>query len=194
MINSSDSSLIDEKSFILSLIGYGKGDGKKTKSKLSDGTPSTLTRGTTFVVLDIYIEIGKDAEKIRISKDYLEYDALMAGNLDPKSGKFEIEIEETTSIFLSPTIHKKDTLWGSIKLSLEVKENILEDIKFFTKVGSFTGIGTGSLEGVRLKGTDEFWKQIDCQESPYGYAVNYARIGTIENWPSNITSWPPITS
>lgn len=179
-----------KKYFVLSLIGYGKGEPKIAKR---DGHIIYYeVKDSLMVYFDMYIQIGKGTKKIVIHKDYLEYaGASSQGTVNVASGDMELEIQETIEIFTSK-IHKEDCKWGTLKLRIKARENLNQEPTFPANIGSVSGFGAGALEGVSVEGVDQLWRKVDCPEATdWGYAVNYARVGTIKGWPSEVTSWPP---
>jgi hypothetical protein len=175
------------KSFVLSLTGYSQ---KESEIVKRDRHFIHRRNKKGLFVLDIRIEIGKGRSKILIPKEYLEYKSSSYSIIDVKTGEIKIRIEETVKIFTSSTEHETSP-WGALALSLDVNENLEKDQGFFTKIGTVKGYGTGALEGAQINGRDELWKKFDFQEAPRGYAVNYARLGSITGWSSEIKSWPP---
>lgn len=176
------------KSFVLSLTGYSQ---KESEIVKRDRHFIHRRNKKGLFALDIRIEIGKGRSKILIPKEYLEYSSSSYSIIDVKTGDIKIRIEETVKIFTSSAKHDQTSLWGALALSLDVNENLEKDPGFFTKIGTVKGYGTGALEGAQIDGRDELWKKFDFQEAPRGYAVNYARVGSITGWPSEIKSWPP---
>ena len=176
------------KFFILSLTGYSRGETeliKRNKQYVHRRNKKGL------FAIDIYIEIGKGKNKIVIPKEYLEYSNSSYTIINIKTGDFDIRIQETVKIFTSSQEHDENSLWGTLALSLRVKENLNKDPEFFTKIGTVKGYGTGALERAQIVGRDELWKKFDWAEAPRGFAINYARVGSITGWPSEVKSWPP---
>ena len=182
--------LKENKGFVMSLIGYGKGNPEIAKRE--GQIIHFKAKKGNFVCVDIYIEIGEGAKKIIVSKDYLEY-AISSNHttVNAKSGAMEIEIRETVEIFTSKS-HKERCKWGTLELHIKAKENINQEPEFPATIGTFSGCGIGALKSAKVKGVDQLWKKVDCPEATnWGYAVNYARVGSITGWPSEVTSWPP---
>ncbi len=176
------------KFFVLSLTGYSRGESEIVKR---DRQYVHRRNKKGLFVLDIYIEIGKRKNKIVIPKEYLEYSNSSCSIINMKTGDFYIRIQETVKIFTSSEGHDENSLWGTLALSLRVKENLNKDPEFFTKIGTVRGYGTGALKRAQIIGRDELWKKINWPEAPRGFAINYARVGSIIGWPSEIKSWPP---
>lgn len=143
-----------------------------------------------FVILDIYVEIGDGKQKITVPKEYIEYSDRSKGEIT-KTGNLTGEIEEAIKIYKSSSSYDKENLWAILKLSIKFKENIKKEMTLPLEAGSFTGIGTGALEGALMGGIDKIMKDFECAESPTGWGATYARIGFIKGWPPDVISWPP---
>jgi hypothetical protein len=183
----------------VSLSGYTTADKKeyeKMKQYLMNPNDKSspekiaISSKNKFAVLDISVEICDGTKKITIPKQYLEYSASSNAEIT-KSGDLTGEIEETITIYTSPNIHEEDTLWAALNLTIKFKENLVKEMSFPFEAGSFTGTGSGALEGVSMEGIDKIMKDFECAESPTGWGAGYARIGFIKGWPLEVTSWPP---
>lgn len=175
--------------FVISLTGYAQGEPKFTKQE--GPIKSWESRGDVMVYFDMYAQIGIGITKIVIPKEYLELSGTSRGTVNVASGEMELKIQETLTVFTSK-VHDEDHKWGTLELNIEVSENLNEEPVFPMTVGPVSGVGTGALEGVILEGVDQIWKRVDCAEaSDWGFAVNYARVGYIIGWPSEVRSWPP---
>jgi hypothetical protein len=162
----------------------------KNSDEKSSPEKLTFSRKNKFTVVDMYVEICDGTQKITIQKQYLGYFASNKIEIT-KHGDMTGAIEETIKIYTSPDEHNKDTLWAGLHLSITFKENLLKEMTFPIEVGSFIGAGTGALNDALIEGIDKIMKDFECAESPTGWGASYARIGFIDGWPSNITSWPP---
>ena len=175
--------------FVLSLTGYGKGEPKYAKR---EGQIAFFEgHGDAMVYVDMYIQIGRGTTKIVIPKEYWEFSSSAHGTINAASGEMELAMQETIEIFTSKS-HDEDHKWGTLKLNIEVSENLNQEPVFPMTVGPVSGVGTGALEGVTVEGVDQIWKRVDCAEATdWGFAVNYARVGVIIGWPLEVRSWPP---
>ena len=182
----------EKKDFVLSLIGYGKGEPKIAPRK--EKIVSFEQKVSLMVYFERYIQIGKGTTKIVIPKEYIKYaGALSRGIVNTISGEMDLQIQETIEVYTSKS-NSKNSKWGTLELNIKVKENISKEPVFPITIGKVTGYGTGALKGAIVEGVDKLWKKVDCAEATnwgWGYAVNYARVGTIIGWPLEVTSWPP---
>ena len=179
----------EKRVFVISLTGYGKGEPKLFKRE--DQIFSFESHGEAMVYIDMYMQIGKGIKIIAIPKEYLEYTGTARGTINRASGEMKLEMQETIEIFTSKS-HSEEHKWGTLELNIEVSEILNQELVFPATIGEVSGCGTGALEGAIVEGVDQIWRKVDCAEAiDWGYAVNYARVGTIIGWPPEVRSWPP---
>ena len=134
---------------------------------------------TTVLTLTINgVEIPKEYLEYKATVDYSLYTVNWVSFDVPMVGK----VDETIEIYTS-TEHTPANLWATVGGRCVFAYNYFAFITDMN-TGTFEGHGTGALEGALAKG-------VSGNYFAGGVLLYFSREGTITNWPSGITAWPP---